>query len=324
MGEDDEKPPTPPAAEPTPQDAAPADAPTDASPQGAEDSRPKSAGDIDMEAGSPTAGSEKKSPEAAEYKSPNSPNKSPKSSPRSPGSSKKDGASDYSPFNLLKNRRSSDSAIEALRAATDPKPPGTKLGMLARFARRASSMRSWTTGSRPSIDLGDVRRLQSPKGSGDERTIEDGPTYKYEDGVDELAYTARDEYQYPHQAVTFERMDGFDFGKNAKWVSPTEIAYINGSHVGILDIESDEQRLLHGKCSGGVGAIEISHDGNYLAVAECSRIRNGSGEGEEVLAVGEVLLDWRWKQNRWGDFRNRFFTCMRNRRQAPHSRGSTS
>ena len=33
---------------------------------------------------------------------------------------------------------------------------------------------------------------------------------------------------------------------------------------------TEEQRVLHGKDTGGVGAIEVSPDGKYIAVAEIS------------------------------------------------------
>ena len=67
-------------------------------------------------------------------------------------------------------------------------------------------------------------------------------------------------------------MDGFDFTryKNLSWVSATEAAYINGTSVGLFDVVGEDQRVLYGKESGGVGAVEVSPCGNYLALAETS------------------------------------------------------
>mmetsp|Transcript_22443 Transcript_22443/g.56709 ORF Transcript_22443/g.56709 Transcript_22443/m.56709 type:complete len:1880 (+) Transcript_22443:135-5774(+) len=164
-------------------------------------------------------------------------------------------------------------AAEASAAAEGTDSFAGGLGALravSKLMRRTSAgNRKWTKGQRVSVELNSA---QGSKGKDDESSAEKAQedAIMYVEGEGELKKMLRDRDQLPAQCSNFERVDGFNFtlAKNASWVSASEVAYVNGHAVILYDVVSEEQRILHGKDSGGVGAVQISPCGNYLAVAE--------------------------------------------------------
>ncbi|CAK0841778.1 unnamed protein product [Prorocentrum cordatum] len=78
--------------------------------------------------------------------------------------------------------------------------------------------------------------------------------------------------ELPREGASTVRFLGFDFNQhyNLVWVSEREFAYITGHVVCTVDVNTGESRQLHARDSGGIGAIALSPDGNFLAVAEKS------------------------------------------------------
>ncbi|CAD7971385.1 unnamed protein product [Amoebophrya sp. A120] len=138
--------------------------------------------------------------------------------------------------------------------------------------RTSAGNRVWTKGQRVSVDLSSAQGSKDQPDAEAARLRAKEAEITYVDGEGELKTVLRDKDQLPMQISSFERVDGFDFtlAKNSTWVSGTEVAFINGHSVILYDVVSEEQRILHGKDSGGVGAVQISPDGAYLAIAESS------------------------------------------------------
>eukprot|EP00395_MALV-II_sp_L67-2_P000390 gene390-225_t len=152
-----------------------------------------------------------------------------------------------------------------------------KLQRVSKTIRRGSS-RGWTKGSRQSVDFDSARGskssiIEDALASSPMKRLADDFTYDESQDPD-LQRGARDQDQLPTQLTDFERVDGFNFQKyqNLKWVSGSEIVYVNGMCACLFDVNSEEQRILFGKDSGGVGAVDISPKGHYLAVAETTSV----------------------------------------------------
>jgi len=133
-------------------------------------------------------------------------------------------------------------------------------------------------GSRQSVDFDSARGskssiIEDALASSPMKRLADDFTYDESQDPD-LQRGARDQDQLPTQLTDFERVDGFNFQKyqNLKWVSGSEIVYVNGMCACLFDVNSEEQRILFGKDSGGVGAVDISPKGHYLAVAETTSV----------------------------------------------------
>ncbi|CAE7195360.1 CFAP44 [Symbiodinium natans] len=78
--------------------------------------------------------------------------------------------------------------------------------------------------------------------------------------------------ELPRQGARAARFMGFDFSRinNAVWTSNEEFAYITGHVVCFMNIHTRQRRFLHGRDNGGIGAVAMSPDMTYFAVAERS------------------------------------------------------
>ncbi|CAE7875240.1 Cfap44, partial [Symbiodinium microadriaticum] len=78
--------------------------------------------------------------------------------------------------------------------------------------------------------------------------------------------------ELPRQGTRAARFMGFDFSRinNAVWTSNEEFAYITGHVVCFMNIHTRQRRFLHGRDNGGIGAVAMSPDMTYFAVAERS------------------------------------------------------
>mmetsp|Transcript_56075 Transcript_56075/g.128731 ORF Transcript_56075/g.128731 Transcript_56075/m.128731 type:complete len:1947 (-) Transcript_56075:224-6064(-) len=138
--------------------------------------------------------------------------------------------------------------------------------------------------------------------------------------------------QLPEALATQQRFAGFDFRKkyNIQVLDSRRIIYIVGHTVCIYNVETREQRLLHGREDGGVGFVSVDATGTWIAVAEMSTtrmpkvyiyevatlrlyrmLRQGAQKGYACcefsphdewqiatlgLAPGYLLTIWNWKQ----------------------------
>jgi len=78
--------------------------------------------------------------------------------------------------------------------------------------------------------------------------------------------------ELPRQGARAARFMGYDFSRinNAVWTSNEEFAYITGHVVCFMNINTRQRRFLHGRDNGGIGAVAMSPDMTYFAVAERS------------------------------------------------------
>jgi len=96
-------------------------------------------------------------------------------------------------------------------------------------------------------------------------------SFFYDEAAPELKRPLEDQ-QLPRKITKIERHIGFDFHRhyNLVWVSDEEYAYIIGHVVRIVNINTDSQRFIHSRDSGGIGSVAVSIDQQWIALAERS------------------------------------------------------